>query len=113
MAETYGVLDWHALPPVTAATLAQGLSPYSRTKRFVSGSPAADNKELLLAVIADRLGHFAWMFSRDGEAGINHPPSIYAVLAGLNQSPDGFDSGEEFVAAWAALTGGDADAGTG
>ena len=110
MAETYGVLDWHALPLVTAATLAQGLSLSSRTKRKISGAPDVSNSELLLALIADRVGHFAWMFTKDGEDGINHPPSIFAALAGTDKEPEGFDSGEDFIAAWSAITGGEADA---
>lgn len=109
MAETYRVLDWRALPLVTAATLAQGLPPSSRTKRQLSGAPDASNVELLLALIADRVGHFAWMFTKDGQDGVNHPPSIYAALAGTEKAPEGFDSGEDFIAAWAAITGGEAD----
>ena len=57
MAETYRVLNWRELPLVTAATLAQGLPSSSRTKRRISGAPEADNVQLLLAVIADRVGH--------------------------------------------------------
>lgn len=110
MAETYGIYDWRTLPIVTAATLAQGLPSSSRTKRRISGAPEADNVQLLLAVIADRVGHFAWMFSKDGEDGVNHPPSIFAALAGTEKAPDGFDSGEDFIAAWDAITGGEADA---
>jgi len=107
MAEIYGVMDWRTLPLATAATLAQGLPPSSRVARKLSGLPAASNTELLLAIIADRVGHFAWMFSKDGEDRINHPPSILAALTGTDRAPDGFESGEDFVAAWAAITGGD------
>lgn len=109
MAEIYGVFDWRALPLATAATLAQGLPISSRVARKRSGLPAASDTELLLAIIADRVGHFAWMFTKDGEDGVNHPPSIFAALAGTEKAPQGFDSGEEFIAAWTAITGGEAD----
>lgn len=110
MAETYRVLNWRALPLATAATLAQGLPSSSRTKRKLSGAPEADSAQLLLAVIADRVGHLAWMFSKNGEDGVNHPPSIFAALAGTEKTPEGFDNGEEFDAAWAAIMGGETDA---
>lgn len=112
MAETYGVFDWRGLPIVTAATLAQGLPASSRTVRALSGTTCADPETLLLAVIADRLGHLAWMFSEDGASGQNHPPSILAAMTGAEQEEDGggYDSGEDFLAAWAAITGGEDDA---
>lgn len=111
MAETYGVFDWRGLPLVTAATLAQGLPAYSRTVRALSGSPGPDTETRLLAIIADRLGHIAWMFSEDGAEGINHPPSLLAALTGAEApEAEGYDSGEDFMAAWAAITGGETDA---
>lgn len=105
----YGVYDWRALPLATAAALAQGLSPYSRVARALTGGgPAADERTLLLAVIADRLGHLAWMFSEDGRLGSNHPPSIVeAMTGGQARAEAGFDTGRDFAAAWAAATGGD------
>lgn len=108
LAETYGVYDWRALPINTAATLAQGLSPYSRVARAIAGGGPADEKTLLLAVIADRLGHLAWMFSEDGSRGENHPPSLVLAMTG-EQKPQnaGYDDGTDFTAAWAALTGGE------
>lgn len=111
MAETYGVLDWRALPLVTAATLAQGLPASSRVVRAVGGLGGRDVKELLLAVVADGVRHIAWMLSEDGAKGQNHPGSILAALTGEKAAdPAGYDSGEDFFAAWAAITGGDADA---
>lgn len=111
MAETYGVFDWRGLPIVTAATLAQGLPASSRTVRALSSSPCTDPETLLLAVIADRLGHIAWMFSEDGASGQNHPPSILAAMTGAEaEDGGGYDSGEDFLAAWAAITGGENDA---
>lgn len=105
MAETYGIMDWHELPLVTAATLAQGLSSSSRTAKKLTGS-RADERTLLLAIIADRLGHLAWMFSEDGKNGKNHPESIFELLAGPDKSVgEGFGSVEDFEAAWAAITG--------
>ena len=105
----YGVYDWRGLPLITAATLAQGLSPYSRVGRTLSGGgPETDEKTLLLAVIADRLGHLAWMFSNDGANGENHPPSLVeAITRGQTADKAGYNDGPDFEAAWAALTGGE------
>lgn len=105
MAEVYGIYDWRALPLPTAATLAQGLPPTSRTARALSGTKSTDVKEILLAILADRVGHLVWMISDDGSAGKNHPPSILAMLTGTDQPQEGYDSAEEFDAAWAAITG--------
>lgn len=110
MAETYGVFDWRALPLRTAATLAQGLSASSRTVRALTGNNGPDAQTMLLAIIADRLGHIAWMFSEDGRNGTRHPPSILTAMTKSDEEPQGFDTEEEFFAAWAAITGGEADA---
>lgn len=104
----YGVYDWRVLPVSTAATLAQGLSAYSRVGRALNGAGAADEKTLLLAVIADRLGHLAWMFSDDGARGENHPPSLVQALTGTEkENRAGYEDGSDFTAAWAAITGGE------
>lgn len=111
MAEIYGVFDWRGLPIVTAATLAQGLPASSRTVRALSGAPWTEPEMLLLAVIADRLGHIAWMFSEDGASGQNHPPSLLGAMIGAEaEDSSGYDSGEDFMAAWAAITGGENNA---
>ena len=79
--------------------------------RALSGTKGLGVETMLLAVIADRLGHIAWMFSEDGKDGKDHPPSILAALTGEEtQDAGGYDSGEDFLAAWAAITGGGADA---
>ena len=105
MAETYGVYDWRALPLITAATLAQGLPATSRVAKHLTGLKCVDTTDALLAIIADRVGHFAWMFSNDGQNGKNHPPSLYKLLTGTEEPETGFDSAEDFAAAWAAITG--------
>lgn len=104
MAETYGVYDWRQLPLVTAATLAQGLPATSRVAKKTAGY-AADEKTILLAIIADRIGHIAWMFSKDGNDELKHPPSLLEKLIGSADPDSGFDSAEDFDAAWAAITG--------
>ena len=105
-AETYGVLDYRALPPATAATLAQGLPDNSRIKRKISGAGAVDTQTALLAIIADRVGLIAWMFSEAGQKGRDRPASILDTLTGKAAPADaGYDSAEEFFAAWNAAGG--------
>ena len=90
--------EWLALPLRTAATLAQGLSAHSRIARAVTGTSAPDEQTAMLAVIADRLGHIAWMLSEDGAHGRNHPPSLLAAMT-EKERDEGFDDAENFTAA--------------
>ena len=62
----------------------------------------------LLAVVADRLGVLIWMLS-DSSGKTDPPPSILETLTGKREISAGFDSGEDFAAAWALLTGGKED----
>lgn len=109
MAEVYSVYEWRSLPLVTAATLAQGLPASSRVMRKLSGGlPEAET--MLLAMIVDRLGHIAWMFSEDGSKRANHPPYILEAITDRTPKQDlseGFDSGDAFFEAWAQITGGE------
>lgn len=99
LAETYGVLDWRALPLRTAAALASGLRDDSRIKMRISGMPA-DRMTLLTAVIADRLTFLAWAQTKDGQKGRNRPESIFAKLMQADRKPERdyavFSSPEEF-----------------
>lgn len=99
LAETYGVLDWRALPLKTAAALASGLRDDSRIKMKISGMPA-DRMTLLTAIIADRLAFLAWAQTKDGQKGRNRPESIFAKLMHTDRKPENeyavFRSPEEF-----------------
>ena len=107
-AEVYGVLDYRSLPPLTAAALARGLGENSRIMRALRGVNASTN-DLLLAIVADRLGTLIWMLSEDGKNGENRPASIFDAMAGKKQESElmGYQSGADFDAAWKRLTGGD------
>lgn len=103
MAETYGVLDWRALPLKIAAALAAGLREDSRIKLKLSGMPA-DRMTLLAAVIADRLTFLAWAKTKDGAKGRNKPASILAKLMNAGKEPkqeyNVYRTPEEFEEAW-------------
>ena len=103
LAETYGVLDWRALPLKTAAALAAGLRDDSRIKMKLSGMPA-DRMTLLTAVIADRLTFLAWAKTKDGAKGRNRPGSILAKLMQAGKEPEKdynvYRTPEEFEKAW-------------
>lgn len=107
MAETYGVLDWSALPVHTLAALAAGLGDDSRTKMKIGGRKAS-RVELLLAAIADKLSTLIWFQTEDGHNGENRPSSVLSFLLGEEEpeTEEGFDTAEEFEEAWAAITGG-------
>ena len=87
MAETYGVLDWRALPLKTAAALACGLRDDSRIKMKISGLPA-DRMTLLAAIIADRLTFLAWAKTKDGAKNRNRPGSIFARIMSIGKEPE-------------------------
>lgn len=103
LAETYGVYDWRALPPKTAAALAAGLRDDSRIKMKISGMPV-DRMTLLAAVIADRLTFLAWAQTKDGVKGRNRPQSILARLMNTGGEPkkdyNVYRTPEEFETAW-------------
>ena len=84
MAETYHVYDIRAIPLRTAAALALGLGPDSRTMRRISGSKATMT-ETLLAVIADGINTLVWFKTKDGQKGRNRPRRLLDYITGKAQ----------------------------
>ncbi|MBQ9027404.1 MAG: hypothetical protein IJ110_01425 [Lachnospiraceae bacterium] len=99
-AETYGILDYRALPPVLAATLCCGLRGDSRVMMLLSGRKMPMMQHLA-AMINDWLAHIAWMFSDDGRNGQNHPEQVTKILMGEVKEKEikAYRSGSEFEAA--------------
>lgn len=101
MAETYGILDYRALPLPLAATLAAGLRETSRSKMKLSGATAAPDT-LLLAAATDWLATLVWMQSEDGRKRRNRPKAVLATLMGDEPRGEGevyaFDTAEEYEA---------------
>ena len=109
LAETYGVLDWRALPLKTAAALSAGFRDNSRIKMKIAGMNA-DQETLLLAAAVDRLNLLLWAKTKDGLAGRNAPESIYEKLTSRPEDNKDdeytvYDSAEAFNAAWARAVG--------
>ena len=103
-AETYHIYDYTAIPCRLAATLAAGLHPESRSKMALSNSTVT-MEQLLLAIMADRLGWLVWAKTEDGRKGRNRPESITAILRGDNQKEqfETYSSGSAFEAARAEI----------
>lgn len=101
MAETYGVLDYRALPLPLAATLAAGLRDTSRSKMKLSGAAAAPDT-LLLAAATDWLATLVWMQSEDGRKRQNRPKAVLAAILGEQQRSGSdvcaFETAEEYEA---------------
>ena len=101
MAETYGILNYRALPLPLAATLAAGLRDTSRSKMKLSGALAAPDT-LLLAAATDWLATLVWMQSEDGRKRRNRPKAVLAALIGDEPRSGGevraFDTAEEYQA---------------
>lgn len=108
LAETYGVLNYRALPVKTLAALCAGLRENSRIKMKLAGVKV-ETELTLLAAAVDRLTFLAWAKTKDGEKNVNRPKSIVDVLNGIVKDSDvmAFDTAEEFEAARAAIIGGD------
>lgn len=101
MAETYGVLDYEALPLKTAAALCYGLRDTARVKMQMAGMQAGFDRQLL-AIIADRLGLLWWAKTEDARKNRNRPPSILTMLNGGEDSEkntQSFASADAFEAA--------------
>lgn len=101
--EVYGVTDWRALPPHTAAMLAFGLPRDSRIMMKLTGAKYT-TRELLLATIADSVRAIVYGMSKDkGE----RPKSIVEAMTGTEKPADfeAYDSPEAFMAARARILG--------
>ena len=101
-AETYGVMDYRAMPLMTAARLAVGLRYDSRIHCSMAGLTVPFGT-WLAAVCADRLAQIRWMLSEDGAKGQNPPELIAPTLTIGEGLPDAgqFADGSEFEA-WRA-----------
>ena len=103
LAETYGILDWKALPLKTAAALSAGLRDNSRIKMKLSGQKI-DSDTALLAAAVDRLTTLVWFKTKDGVSNRNRPESILSRLMEEEQKQKEkdfrtFRTPEEFEAA--------------
>ncbi len=111
LAETYGIFDYRALPVALLATLCVGLRDNSRIKMRLAGAKAT-RSEVMLAAIVDRLSLLLWCKTEDGRNGVNRPASMAALLLGdslQREEPDvvAFTTPEDYLAAWARITGGE------
>lgn len=107
LAETYGIYDYRSLPLRKVATFSVGLRDNSRIKMKMNGMRIPLN-EVLLAAAVDRLSFLLWAKTEDGVNNTNKPKSILDELLGNEEfSDDGFETPEEFLAAWNKITKGD------
>lgn len=110
LAETYGLLDWQAVPVRTLATLAAGLRPDARIRLKLAGQTVPMDT-LLAAGALDRLSWLVWAQTEEARSGRGRPRSVTDLLLG-GEPGEGegavaaFATAEEFEAAWAAGGGG-------
>ncbi|MEF9970518.1 MAG: DUF5361 domain-containing protein [Ruthenibacterium sp.] len=100
LAETYGILDYRALPVSLLATLCVGLREESRIKMHLCGAKATQNT-LLMAAAVDRLSFLAWTKTKNAQNGIHQPQSILSAVLGTQteREIETFDTAEDFIAA--------------
>lgn len=99
LAETYGVMDYKALPLKTVAALSCGLRDNSRIKMRITGRKV-ETEYMMGAAIIDHLATLIWMQTKDGQKGRNRPESLLDRLIGQAKRDDivAFNSIEEFEA---------------
>lgn len=103
LAETYCVYDFRALPLRTVAVLAAGLRESSRIKIKMAGSKYSP-EVMILSAIVDRLSILVWHQTEDGLRGINPPKLLLESMT--EEKTEGFDTVEDFEAAYQKVFGG-------
>lgn len=100
-AEEYGIIDYRALTPFQAGTLAYGLRPDSRIRMKMEGIEPLP-KQLILAKAADNLSVIRWYLSEDGQNGVNRPELMTSQMIKKQQEENtgGYDTPEEFMRAY-------------
>lgn len=105
-AETYHVLDMWALPVPLLAVLASGLREDSRIIMKMGGItyiPAY----ISAAKAADELAMLMYSFTEDAQKGKNRPDLLSDHMVEQKETKkkyEGYDSGEDFLAAWKKIT---------
>lgn len=104
-AETYHVLDVWALPVPLMAALASGLREDSRIRMKMAGYRSLPT-QMVLARLSDEVTLFRYGFTKDAQDGKNHPVlcTDYMVPYKEKKKTKGFNSGEDFLAAWVNIT---------
>lgn len=107
LAETYGILDYKALPVETLAALSVGLRENSRIKMKITGAKVQPDF-LLLAAAVDRLSMIVWSKTKDAEKGRNRPKSLVDILNGKEKNGNvmAFETADEWEAEKARIIGG-------
>lgn len=96
LAETYGVIDYRALPLQTVATLGLGLSWDSRIRQKKTGI-IVPLQTFLLAQAVDGINMLCWLNSVDGEKNRNRPASIAEKLKVEEETNEGqFADADDF-----------------
>lgn len=101
LAETYQIYDYKQLPLNEVAVFAYGLRDDSRIKQIMSDQ-IVSLEITLLANIVDRLSISLWLQTKDGQKGVNRPPSIAELLTKNHKEESDardylvFESGEDF-----------------
>lgn len=123
MAETYGIINFEAVPLRKLARLSAGLRETSRIKMKLSGARGSLT-DYLLALLYDEFVGFKWALARAGkEDDPNNPPPeqpdrIAPYIIGTeneeqNKKPaapekyEAFETGADFDARWKHLTKGE------
>lgn len=108
LAETYGVLDYKALPASMLAMLAAGLREDSRSKMNLSGRKAT-RAETLLAAAVDGLNRITWLLSGVCPHEGDGPKSVLRAILQEGEEDTGvavaFDSPEAYEDEWERIAG--------
>ncbi len=101
LAESYGILEYRALPAWLLAVLASGLRENARIRQRLAAQPADTHTLLLAAVVV-----LAWAQTKQAQQGTGRPPSVLQALLGQPHAPGGlvaFDTAADYEAARARI----------
>lgn len=100
-AEEYGILDYRAIRPFLAGTLAYGLKPDSRIRMKMAGIDLLPTQMLMTRAV-DELAVIRWLNTQDGVDGVNRPVLLTQSIIPKKDDNAGYDTPEEFMRSYYA-----------
>lgn len=100
-AEEYGILDYRAIRPFLAGTLAYGLKPDSRIRMKMAGIDLLPTQMLMTRAV-DELAVIRWLNTQDGVDGVNRPVLLTQSTVPKKDDNAGYDTPEEFMRSYYA-----------
>lgn len=95
LAETYGILDYKALPVTKVALFSVGLRNNSRIKLKLQDTEYS-METLLLAAMVDKLSILVWSKTKEAQKGTGRPESIVTKMLGEKKEIMSFNTVDDY-----------------